>query len=632
MILTNETAIEYQLQKIFERIGKMPTLLLKLCIIVSALPMEIMFEITYSGYMKIFCAIAFFIFALSVFGLKDFKIISNKFNDKKVVTFTLLIEALSFFNYFLCMQKCQHPLLSRIPFIPVTVSVIAIGLGCCTISFFAILFISTHIMPVIKRYYEIFRKYKYVYFSAAVLSALSCIAIFRANIYYIDDLERAICGDSLVGDFGRYMSEFLSRFIHMGFYLSDVSPLPQLLAIFIMTFAGITLLDAFSNGRETKWWAAFALIPMTVNPFFLECLSYKYDAPYMALSVFAAVAPITFCRSCNVKYAIISFFATIIMCTTYQNSSGIFPMTVIVMCFIMWNSKKDFKRIVRFAITSAIGYIAGLLVFRMLLMNPGNSENSYINYKISIGNVIPNILRYIKSVINYSSVIWLVLICGIVFCFLFAEVYVSKQIKVLSLTVGILTVFVAVAVSFGVNIAFSEVYIVPRYIYGIFILASILCIRFFASERHLLGKILSFLLSWSFVVFAFVYGNALSSQKEYADFRTKLIVSDLSEIGISGYQNDEQPRKLKITGDIGFAKPVQNALKEYPLLIKLVPEMLGNSSTYWGPYKLCMFYGLDFDMVLGDDEPYGDNMIVVKDTYYHCIKSNEQGDVLIFLK
>ena len=49
-------------------------------------------------------------------------------------------------------------------------------------------------------------------------------------------------------------------------------------------------------------------------------------------------------------------------------------------------------------------------------------------------------------------------------------------------------------------------------------------------------KIPAVVLSWIFFVFAFTYGNALSVQKDYTDFRTQLVISDLQEM--EAFQSD----------------------------------------------------------------------------------------------
>jgi len=64
-----------------------------------------------------------------------------------------------------------------------------------------------------------------------IIFAIAITAIIRANIYYIDDAQRAAEGVAGWINFSRYVTEFLSTFIHCDTYLTDISPLPQLLAI-----------------------------------------------------------------------------------------------------------------------------------------------------------------------------------------------------------------------------------------------------------------------------------------------------------------------------------------------------------------------------------------------------------------
>ena len=127
-----------------------------------------------------------------------------------------------------------------------------------------------------------------------LLLLLSISAILKADFKYADDLGRVVNGYRGWGNFSRYLSNLFSIFLHADTYLTDISPLPQIFAIIIMALASIILIHLFSNGKKITFFNIIAVIPLTINPYFLECLSYKYDAPYMAISVLASIIPFLF--------------------------------------------------------------------------------------------------------------------------------------------------------------------------------------------------------------------------------------------------------------------------------------------------------------------------------------------------
>lgn len=119
--------------------------------------------------------------------------------------------------------------------------------------------------------------------AAVYLVALS--AVLRADFFYYDDIQRACWGWPGWG-FSRHVSNGLSKVLHAGSYLTDVSPFPQLLAILIISLSSVLCIFFLTGKKEVSLWQLIAAVPVGLSPYFLECLSYKFDAPYMALSVF----------------------------------------------------------------------------------------------------------------------------------------------------------------------------------------------------------------------------------------------------------------------------------------------------------------------------------------------------------
>ena len=147
-------------------------------------------------------------------------------------------------------------------------------------------------------------EYRFLLKPTLILSAiylLAMSAILRANFYYYDDIQRACWGWPEWG-FSRHLSNILSKFLHAEAYLSDISPLPQLLAILIISFASVIAVYLITEEKRFSFWHFVAAIPIGLSPYFLECLSYKYDSPYMALSVLFSV--VHYCCAREIKLSI----------------------------------------------------------------------------------------------------------------------------------------------------------------------------------------------------------------------------------------------------------------------------------------------------------------------------------------
>ena len=110
----------------------------------------------------------------------------------------------------------------------------------------------------ILKYKEKIEKYKFMIKPTLILTVIYCIgiiSILRANVNYVYDMKRVNRGISEWKNYSRYISTFLSKFIHADEYLTDVSPLPQLIAIFILAITGVMLIYIISEKK--KIWLCF---------------------------------------------------------------------------------------------------------------------------------------------------------------------------------------------------------------------------------------------------------------------------------------------------------------------------------------------------------------------------------------
>lgn len=156
---------------------------------------------------------------------------------------------------------------------------------------------SKHYAKVFKIKCEQYHVLKYVIILFTIYT-LALMPLFRANYNYKDDLGRTFAGYRFDG-FGRYGSDMLSIGLWASRYLTDISPFPQILAAFIMALAGTMLIfiirrELPNDDRKFHVRDIVATIPLALFPYFLECLCYKYDAPFMALSVFISIFPVLF--------------------------------------------------------------------------------------------------------------------------------------------------------------------------------------------------------------------------------------------------------------------------------------------------------------------------------------------------
>lgn len=459
---------------------------------------------------------------------------------------------------------------------------------------------------------------------------LGISAILRANINYIDDMGRIAEGYKGWEDYSRFLSVSLSSFLHMGNYLTDISPLPQLLAVVILAASGILLLYVFYNRTHFDGYELIALVPLGLNPYFLQCISYKFDSPYMALSILGSVIPILYTKKRTIVYIGASIIGMIIVCTTYQAASGIYPMLVALQAFKMWNEQQSLKETGQFCLKSVIGWGTGLMLYNLIIMIP-RDEGYASSHLASMGQLISSALNNLAKYYNYVKedfkTYWLVLVFILVLGFIWTAVKRSKRNGLITIIMAVTYLALSGLVCFGVYPALEKQSMSPRAMYCVGVMITLIGIYVVERKGNLICKISSFVLSWAFFVFALTYGNALHIQKEYTDFRIQMAVEELNEMDVF---LKEQPVVVQISGTIGQSPILKNMPQNYAMLNRLI-QVTFRQNWYWGTIEFYTYYGLK--NVINDSKidlrTY--DLPVIEEKMYYTIKGRDNY-VLVELK
>jgi hypothetical protein len=454
-------------------------------------------------------------------------------------------------------------------------------------------------------------------------------AILRADFNYIDDMGRAAEGYKRWEDYNRYLSGLFATFIHMDNYLTDVSPLPQLLAVALMTLSGIVLLVIVYGRKHFTLLEIVALTPLCLNPYFLECISYKYDAPYMALSIFAAIIPLIWRKRNAITYVAVSAIGTIVVCTTYQASSGIYPMLVILLMLRMWNNQEENGRIAKFCMHSVIGYGAGILIFKMFLMTA--IDTSVSNKLPGISSFIPN---YVQNLGHYYTLVqsdfkwwWLVIILLLAAGFVWITGSTSKYDHRLGMLISVLALFGMGILCFGLYPALTAPLFETRAMYGFGVLLTLLMVTIAEQRKIMIVQVPVLLYSWIVFVFAFTYGNALYVQKEYTDFRITQVIEDLNDLEV--FAGGESVT-VQIDGTIGYAPAIENMPQDYQLLNRLIPVTFRGDWS-WGEYGFYNYYKTENVVWDKNIDLTTYDLPVIEEHMYHTIRGKDNY-ILIELK
>ena len=445
--------------------------------------------------------------------------------------------------------------------------------------------------------------------------------MLRANFNYIDDLGRAITGYAQWSKESRYLSELLSRIVHADMTLFDVSPLPQVLAALILAVTGIIIKKQFSSSEKTSVWQYAALIPLCFFPYYLEAISYKFDAPYIALSVFFSVAPIMYRKNRCYVYFIACMLGTMGMCMTYQASSGILPIIVAGVALRDWCKGVNRKRVMRSIFTAAGAYIVTMVFYYLLLVRPLNTyvDTSITQQNSMLADVAANWLKYYQTMFDDFRVEWLILIGAVLVCYVIALMFKTKRGWGATLVFALLAVAFMLLMVFGVYPLLNKPLYAPRSMYGMGVVITVFCIEIASSNRFVVGKTLCAALSWMFFVFAFAYGNALDYQQQYSEFRINMVANDLNDLEI---MKTDTVKKLQLSGDMGYSPSIRQKPMDYQLLYRMIPSTLCGD-WYWGAYRLVNYYGIPNVEWYIDADLVSEDLPVLVDSMYHTIRGDD---------
>ena len=466
------------------------------------------------------------------------------------------------------------------------------------------------------------RPYAIPFLCLFLLYSFGISAIVRANVYYIDDVQRATDGMRGWSNYSRYINDYLSAILHTDTYLTDLSPFTQWLAALFMAAAGTALLAVFQpTGQKIGCMAIVALIPFGLSPYFLQCYSYKFDAPYMALSVLAMVFPLLFHRQKWWVYGAVSLCATLVMCMTYQASSGIYPMLVLFLCLAEWKKGVPFRKCAGFATLSALWYLLANLLFRYGIMREMHSYASTATLPTErlLSGFIVNLKKYGQHIAMEFRWEWLVLIGVVALCFLYVSLRDTKQKRWLTLLMTLCVACVGFVLSYGGYLFLQKPLYSPRALYGFGIWIVMFTLGVSTCKRAYVGKLVCLVLCYAFFSFAISYGNALYMQKQYTEYTAQSVATALCE----AYPDAQDGQvTVYIQAPTTKAPRVEN-YPEHQVLLKRLTQTPFSQGSYFAHFLLQGYVGYDtfhYSDALHDDLY---QLPITKNTLQYCIRGND---------
>ncbi|MBY8968786.1 glucosyltransferase domain-containing protein [Pseudomonas sp. P867] len=416
---------------------------------------------------------------------------------------------------------------------------------------------------------------KNCFISCLMILGVALIPIFSSNIYYMDDLYRIVLGiKGWSGDARPFAEIFYSALTLQSVTVPDLYPAPLILAVVFSCFVFSMLSTRFSNGRDILF--AFCICPLILNPLFVSNLHFKYDSPFMVVSV--AFALLSFCF--ELKKIIACVFITAIFVTltlsTYQVSVNVFAALTVVE-FLHVATKGDFRAAVLRLFNRGVGFIVGYLIYSKIIIPLVQVNKYFLEYSTAISldksgvlKVFDNLMSSFSIFTNSQSLGFEIFVLCLVSAYFLTIVNLLissyKSINPIALGLScILAFFTFVLLIPGVMI-FSEqpLFFARGYIgFGAFVSAMLipLCWASVRALRYIL------VIPYIYMV-GFIYAahNAFRLENDHIERTAISIIDDINKSG------NADINYMRVDGVLKNSSGTEVIVAAYPLVKNILPK------------------------------------------------------------
>ncbi|WP_449429157.1 glucosyltransferase domain-containing protein [Rhodanobacter umsongensis] len=421
----------------------------------------------------------------------------------------------------------------------------------------------------------------------AILLALYFLILYpilRANRYFDDDLKRALVGHTGWDSNGRPLTTLLMRLLqYYDSAMVDISPLTQIGAIAILAWAGVLIARRYAI--RSPWMAALVAFPLGAQPFYMENLSYKFDALSMSVAMLLAVLPMIALKDNRRGWwlGVLSLFASLCFYQPAINACLIFILLELVLAQLHDRGVRPLAmKLLSRALQAGVAMLLYQLVVGIHIHGWVRQQSAKIHGLHDLPVVKVNIVDFLAFIGNSFNAQWWryfapVLILLAVFPVVIGIRHALKArltqpawVSVILFAVSLLLPLAALACVFGPMLLLLKPEIEPRVLMGAGpLLAAALIVmqaalrQWHRSDRWTLAA--ACMLALGMLTFASAYGNALGEQKNYEDRIASQLAEDLAEL-----QADHPIHALLLDGSIGYSPITAHVAGQFPLVHTLI--------------------------------------------------------------
>ncbi|MDR2800116.1 MAG: glucosyltransferase domain-containing protein [Desulfovibrio sp.] len=477
------------------------------------------------------------------------------------------------------------------------------------------------------------------FFALFFFYCLGMLSILRADRLYLDDMGRALYAYTDWAPAGRPMAELLSCIFFLGAGTVDASPITQILAAAELALAALLLCRALGFGFSP--FVLAACIPIGLSPYGLENLSYKFDAPFMALSQLLCVLPFLRLRRGG-RAGGKGFFPVSVLClfssaSIYQAGLNVYPAVALFICLRALIAGAGGRSLARLILRFVLPFSLATLgyAFQVSYWLTGEQYGDYVarhcvtpSFWRLPGGVVANIGDYLSLLYGDwggNSLGGLLLLLFFCFCatFLrraargrkgftvsggrnFVRGFMSRGGVILAL------IFCFLLSPLGVQALLEFPVWSPRTFCAFGTILTLMLLSLHPGRKSgncakISAGLLAGFVGLQLLLFASLYGNMLSAQNEWEDLQ----LARLAPV-IRAFKEEKGLDRVIFTNSAGYSPLMFRIGRRFPLIRRMTVVPLTRNMR-WG-YEQLRIYGApvregwalpeDARLVLYRDTPY----------------------------
>ncbi|MCS2609041.1 glucosyltransferase domain-containing protein [Halomonas dongshanensis] len=413
-------------------------------------------------------------------------------------------------------------------------------------------------------------KLEYYFLLSCALFSMPAVML---GVYYRDDYWRVVTGGNFWGWAGRQGADQLAHLLSLSRYHVDSYPLGLILAI--VTMAG-SLIYISKKSSEEDSYASLALPLLFINPFFIQNLAYRFDAPQMIIALALAIFAYY-----KVQGGLLKSFASVLLVflslIIYQPCVNIFlGLMAVNYCFKIKKSDTEKDSLVLSELfVFLLGYVSYLFFQKFVIGNIPRSETiAFSEIHISLYYVSKYLYESVSSLfVGYAAYLLFLFLLVSFFCvFSFLKTSFFKNIvkekRVFSLfvflSVPLLLFFASTGPSFILAEGVTDIRVLVGFSSVVFFLAVAVLKKM--PEKYAFFIVL--IPVYCFIVFSFQFFNAVKAQRLFEENIVSNISYDLSQ-----YVDEEV--EIYMSGVFPIA-PIANVIaSRSPLIMRMLSPMEG---------------------------------------------------------